>query len=116
MHRAGVKFDSEQMGEVASHDHVVLQCLDVVLGAMAFRLNNKHMVKPEGQRQRGNRTIAKEKLYRHISTRIRQIYPSFNIGESTGIQGDRANRWRHPYRHWKLIPKNHERDFSKAKP
>jgi hypothetical protein len=116
MHRGGVRFDSQQMAEVASHDHVVLQCLDVVLGAMAFRLNNKHQVKPEGQRHRGNRTIAKEKLYRHISARIRQIYPNFNIGESTGTQGELANRWRHRYRHWKLIPKNHERDFSKAKP
>lgn len=116
MRRADVHFDVQQIAEVESHDHVLLQCMDVVLGAMAFRLNNKHQVKPEGQLRRGKRTIAKEKLYKHISAKIRQIYPHFNIGESTGIQGDLANRWRHPYRHWKLIPKNHERDFTKAKP
>lgn len=116
MRRGGVRFDSQQMAEVASHDHVLMQCLDVVLGAMAFRLNNRHQIKPEGKRRRGKRTIAKDRLYRHISTRIRQIYPNFNIGESTGTQGDVTNRWKHPYRHWKLIPKNHERDFSKAKP
>jgi hypothetical protein len=90
--------------------------MDIVLGSMAFRLNNKHKAKPVGQHRRGKRTVAKESLYRHISDRIRRIYPNFNIGESTGTQGDRANRWKHPYRHWKLIPKDHERDFSKAKP
>ena len=83
---------------------------------MAFRLNNKHRVKPEGQARRGKKTIAKEKLYKHILGRIREVYANFNIGESTGIQGDPANRWRHPYRHWKLIPKNHERDMSRRKP
>ena len=57
-----------------------------------------------------------EKLYKHISTRIRQIYPNFNIGESTGKQRDWANAWKHPYRHWNLIPKDHKRDKTKAKP
>ena len=114
--RAGVRFDAQQIAEVNSRDHVLLQCLDIVLGSMAFRLNDKHKLKPPGQRRRGKRTIAKEKLYRHISTRIRQIYPNFNIGESTGKQGDWANVWKHPYRHWKLIPKNHERDKTRAKP
>lgn len=99
-----------------SHDHDLLQCLDVVLGAMAFRLNDKHKVKPLDAHRRGKRTIAKEKLYKHILTRIREIYTNFNIGESTDTQGDYANRWRHPYRHWKHIPRNHERDFSKTKP
>ncbi|MDA1014109.1 MAG: DUF3800 domain-containing protein [Planctomycetota bacterium] len=116
LHKAGIQFDVQQMAEVSSHDHVLLQCLDVVLGAMVFRLNNKHKVKPPGSRTRGKRTIAKEKLYKHILSRVRQIYPNFNIGISTGIQGDRGNRWRHPYRHWLLIPKNHTRDLTKAKP
>jgi hypothetical protein len=114
--RSGVKFSKQQIAEVNSKDHVLLQCLDIVLGAMAFRLNNKHLAKPTGQRRRGKRTIAKEKLYKHISARIRDIYPNFNIGESTGKQGDWANLWRHPYRHWKLVPKDHERDWSRAKP
>lgn len=105
----------QQIAEVNSKDHVLMQCLDVVLGAMAFRLNNKHLAKPPGALRRGKRTIAKEKLYKHISTRIRQIYPNFNVGESTGLQGNAANRWKHPYRHWKLIPKNHQRDVTKSK-
>ena len=80
---AGIKFDRQQIAEVNSHDHVLLQCLDIVLGSMAFRLHNKQKAKPPGQRRRGKRTIAKEKLYKHISARIRQIYPNFNIGVST---------------------------------
>src|SRR5690606_3703628 len=61
--RAGVRLSREQIAEVDSKDHVLLQCLDIVLGSMAFRLNNKHLVKPPGQRRRGKRTVAKEKLY-----------------------------------------------------
>ncbi len=113
---AGIKFDKQQIAEVNSREHVLLQCLDIVLGSMAFRLNDKQKANPPGQRRRGKRTIAKEKLYRHISKRIRQIYPNFNIGVSTGTQGDMENRWKHPYRHWVLIPKDHERDLTKAKP
>jgi len=116
MRRADVDFDRRQIAEVDSKDQDVLQCLDVVLGAMTFRLNNMHLVKPEGQSQRGKRTIAKEQLYKHINGRVRLIYPNFNIGIATGTQGDITNRWRHPYRHWLMIPKNHERDMTRAKP
>ncbi|WP_417377454.1 DUF3800 domain-containing protein [Gimesia maris] len=116
MRRADVNFDRRQIAEVDSKDHDLLQCLDVVLGAITFRLNNQHLIKPEGQRKRGKRTIAKEMLYKHICGRVRLIYTNFNIGESTGTQGDFANRWRHPYRHWKLVPRNHDRDMSRRKP
>lgn len=116
MRRAGVGFDKRQIAEVDSKDHDILQCLDVVLGAMVFKLNDHHKLKPEGQHHRGKRTIAKEKLFKHISRHVRSIYPHFNIGESTGKQGAITNRWRHPYRHWKMIPQNHERDMTRRKP
>jgi hypothetical protein len=48
--------------------------------------------------------IAKEKLYKHINKKIREIRPNFNIGISTGIDGDRQNRFIHAYRHWLFIP------------
>jgi hypothetical protein len=92
-----------------------MQCLDVVLGAMCFRLNDKHLEKLPGRRRRGKRTVAKEKLYKFLLSRIRQIYPGFNIGESTGKGGDWSSLWTHPYRHWKFIPKDHEIDDTKVK-
>lgn len=113
---ARIQFRRDQISEVRSHDHVLLQCLDVVLGAMAFRLNDKHREKPVGAARRGKRTIAKEHLYRFMLERIRQIYPSFNVGETTGRQGDWANLWNHSYRHWKFVPREHEIDATRAKP
>ena len=47
--------------DVCSHKHILLQCTDIVLGAMYFRLNDLHLEKPENSRTRGKRTIAKEK-------------------------------------------------------
>jgi len=77
---------------------------------MAFRLNDKHKEKPPGKRRRGKRTVAKECLYKHIRARVCQLYPHFNIGETTGKGGDWANLWRRPCRHWKFVPAEHERD------
>jgi hypothetical protein len=82
-----------------------LQCLDIVLGAMNFRLNKKHLDKPAGARLRSQKTRAKEKIYKHINKRIHNIYPRFNIGVTTSIHGDPANRWQHRYRHWNFKTK-----------
>lgn len=95
------------IGEATSHDHILLQCLDVTLGAMEFRLNEKHKDIPEGKKRRGNRTKAKEKLYKYINKRISEIYPRFNIGKTTGTI-DKSDRWNHPYRHWCFEPKNNQ--------
>lgn len=113
--RAQLLIDPEQIAEINSHDHVILQCTDIVLGAMAFRLNDKHKIKPAGSRIRGKKTRAKEALYKHINALIRDFYPNFNIGTTTGCQGDLTNRWRQPYRHWVFIPQDHERDLSRSK-
>lgn len=113
--RALIQFPPEQIAEVRSHDHVILQCLDVVLGSMQFRLNDKHKSKPPGSRVRGNKTIAKEKLYRHINRCIRALYPNFNIGISTGTRNGPKDRWFDPYRHWLFRPREHDRDDSRTK-
>ncbi|ABI69303.1 hypothetical protein Swol_2008 [Syntrophomonas wolfei subsp. wolfei str. Goettingen G311] len=112
---ANIHIRKEDIAEVDSHDHIILQCTDVVLGAMQFRLNDLHKAIPEGQRRRAAKTIAKEKLYKYINSRIRGIYPGFNIGESTGHKGDISNRWHHPYRHWKFVPGQWEYDETKTK-
>jgi len=100
---------TDQIAEVDSKEHVILQSLDIVMGAMQFRLNNKHLEKPEGSRFRGKRTIAKEQVYKHVLSCIKEMYGyPFNIGISTGTRGDIANHWHHPYRHWLFIPSEYE--------
>ncbi|MFC3692709.1 DUF3800 domain-containing protein [Chenggangzhangella methanolivorans] len=89
---------------VNSKSHVILQGLDIILGAMQFRLNDKHKEIPEGLKRRAKRTVAKEEVYKYINSRIRDLYPNFNVGTSTAVGDDVANRWRHPYRHWLLVP------------
>ncbi len=111
----GLALKPENIGEANSHAHIILQCTDVILGSMNFRLNDLHRAKPPGKARRGRKTVAKESVYRHISRRIREIYPHFNIGISTGLKGNRANRWLHPYRHWLFIPRLREYDKSKGK-
>jgi Protein of unknown function (DUF3800) len=103
--RLGLIIRKEDVAEIDSHDHDILQCLDIVLGAMQFRLNDKHKQKSPGARRRGKRTIAKERVYNHINRAIRVIRPGFNIGITTGADGDTANRWHQPYRHWRFEPK-----------
>ncbi|MGN6437228.1 MAG: DUF3800 domain-containing protein [Agriterribacter sp.] len=97
-----IKKDS--ISEVDSKKHVLMQCLDVILGAMAFRLNDLHKEKPEGATRRGKRTLAKEKLYKHINKKIRDIKANFNIGITTGKDGQMDNIFFQSYRHWLFIP------------
>lgn len=113
--RAGIILDRDHIAEVRSHDHIILQCLDVVVGAMQFRLNNKHLDKPPGARMRGKKTRAKEKLYKYILKRIQEICPGFDIGVSTGRGGDAASLWLAPYRHWSFLPKSMSRSSGRPK-
>ena len=109
-----VVIHNENVTEVTSHEHDLLQCLDVILGSIQFRLNDLHKEIPSGKRRRGKRTVAKEKVYKHISSHIRKLKPGFNIGISTGA-ADLKDRWRHPYRHWLFVPKNFEFDQNAGK-
>ena len=54
--------------------------------------------------------LIKHKLYKHINSKIREIHPGFNIGESTGISF-KEERWRLPYSHWSFNPNNYDRDL-----
>lgn len=82
-----IQIVSDQIAEVRSHDHIILQCLDIVLGAMQFRLNDMHLEKAPGSNRRGKRTIAKEKLYKHINRKIRS-----RASTSASRLGDWAGR------------------------
>lgn len=105
---AKVTIAKEDIAEVLSHEHVLLQCLDIVLGAMTFRLNNKHKEIPPGKTRRGKRTRAKETLYKIILAEIKKIRPRFNIGVTTSLGDDPKGNWNAPYRHWAFVPKSAE--------
>ena len=80
--------------------------MDIILGAMNFKLNNMNKEKLPNSNKRGKRTIAKEKLYKKILENIKTIYPNFNIGVSTSSRDDFANNWKDSYRHWCFKSKN----------
>ena len=111
---AGIKIRKEDVTEVDSKKHLILQMLDVVLGSIQFRLNDKHLQKIPSKRRRGKKTIAKEKLYEHINKKIREIRPGFNIGVSTSTPLV-EDRWENAYRHWNFKPSDFEIDTTKFK-
>lgn len=106
---------NEDIAEVDSKNHVILQCMDIILGAMNFKLNNMDKEKIPNSNRRGKRTIAKEKLYKNILKNIKTIYPNFNIGVSTSSRRDFSNYWKDPYRHWCFKSKNSLFDSSLTK-
>ena len=106
LRHARLHVSPDHITEVDSKEHVLLQCVDLVLGAMAFRLNEMHLIKPAGQRQRGKRTVAKDRLYRHILAEICTLKPAFNPKISTAAQPFPEGAWSMPYRHWLFVPQS----------
>lgn len=103
---SNITIREDAISEVDSKKHIILQCGDVILGSMFFRLNNLHKEKNQETGRRGKRTIAKEKLYKHILMRIKKIYPKFNTGISTGKSDGSKTMWEQKYRHWNFKPNN----------
>lgn len=101
-------FPKDSIFEIDSKKHVISQGLDIILGSMQSRLNGFHLIKPDGGSRRGKRTLAKEKVYKAINNQIRDIYPNFNIGITTGQPNGIDDRWNHPYRHWVFKPRDWE--------
>ena len=112
--RAKIKLRKEDICEVDSSRHIPLQFMDLILGAICFRLNDKHKLKDPETGKRGRRTIMKEKLYKHINEKIRELRPNFNIGVSTATPNP-EDRWRYPYSHWSFRPYSSFKDTSLSK-
>lgn len=106
------------INDVDSKKHAILQGLDIILGSMSSKLNNKLKDIPAGKHRRGKRTVAKEKLYKAINEEIRRIYPNFNVGVGTACHYGPSDRWTHPYRHWLFMPRGHviDRRLGKRRP
>ena len=110
----GIRFVDKGISEVDSKSHLPLQFMDVILGAICFKLNEKDKLKSDGDERPGKRTILKLKLYKYINQKIREIYPDFNIGISTPIKLE-SDRWFQVYRHWSFKPKHHVRNLTRTK-
>lgn len=117
LRKSNIRIQQDDIAEIDSKKHILLQCVDLVLGSIPFRLNEKHKAKPEGQKRRGKRTIAKEKMYEFIRSEICRVTQkkNFNIGISTGISEYPSGRWQDPYLHWRFVPSNHQLDKNLGK-
>ncbi len=97
-----LNINTSQISEIDSSKHVLLQGIDLILGAICSKLNDKLVGKTENGR-RDKKTIAKEKIYKTINKCIRELtpsehYKSFNIGITTGKYPNRIKTDK--YRHW----------------
>ena len=100
---AHIVIRADDMAEIDSHKHCIQQCMDIVLGAMAFRLNNKHLEVPPGATEPGHKTKAKESLFNHILALIKDAdgIEDFDISKTT-LPNRARDRWITPYRHWRF--------------
>ena len=113
--RAGFSIAYEDITDVNSKDHNILQALDVVLGGIQSRLNEKHTRVVPPAKRRTKRARAKDLVYKRIKERIFEIYPNFNVGISTGTPNGAEDRFNHLYRHWLFLPANAKLDESQTK-
>lgn len=113
--RAGFSIAYEDIAEVDSKAHNVMQAVDVILGGIQSRLNEKHTKPIPPSKRRSKRAKAKAAVYDRIKDRIWQLYPRFNVGISTGTPNGLTDRWHHPYRHWLFEPNAAYQDPNKTK-
>lgn len=103
-----VVIPEDGVSEIDSKVHLIAQAVDVVIGALGFRLNKLHEVTgPDGRR--GKRTRAKGKLSELIRDRLRPLGVK-NIGISTGRRSGERSAWFDAARLWKFIPSDFELD------
>lgn len=117
LRNSNIRIHQEDIAEIDSKQHILLQCVDLVLGSIPFRLNEKHKAKPPGQTRRGKRTAAKEKMYNFIRSEICRVTQkkNFNIGITTGLSEFPLGSWQDPYLHWKFVPAEHSTDKNLGK-
>lgn len=113
--RAGFSISYQDITDVDSKKHNIMQVLDIILGGIQSRLNDKHTKPIPPAKRRSKRAKAKEKVYRAIKARIFALYPNFNVGVSTATPEGPQMRFEHPYRHWLFVPSNAKIDPARTK-
>ena len=111
--KANLHIHEGDVAEVDSKKHLPLQVMDLVLGSMCFRLNDKQKERSiDGSRAKRN--IVKERIYKYIRDKICVLYPGFNIGVTTPIT-KQPDLWEMPYLHWNFVPTNYKKNESLTK-
>ncbi len=100
--KSRLNLQASQISEIDSSKHVLLQGIDLILGGICAKLNEK-LEEKEDSGKRARKTIAKEKIYKMINSRIRKLTPTeyyqhFNIGITTSKSKERIHKDK--YRHW----------------
>lgn len=113
--QARVSIAKDDIASVDSKKHPIMQGLDIILGSIQSRLNEKHTRPIKPLKRRSKRARAKEAAYLAIKDEIWAIYPNFNVGTSTACANGVEERWSHPYRHWLFKPNNSVQDLTRGK-
>ena len=88
-----VKIIEKDIEEVDSKRHMILQCMDVVMGMIDFYLNS---TVEERASKRGQAKVA---VCKHILAKIQEIHPDFIVNLTT--QPIYSNKgWVDPYKHF----------------
>jgi len=112
---AGFSIAYEDITNVDSKKHNIMQGLDIVLGGVCSRLNEKHTKPTPPLKRRGKTTHAKSDVYDVVKARVKDVtHPHFNFGTSTRAE-PLEQRFTHPYRHWCFIPSNSTQDPERTK-
>ena len=86
--KARLKIRLDDIAEINSKKHTIQLCMDIVLGAMAFVLNKKHLETTPGTNE-----LIKESNGCEV----------FCISETTPSKSPK-DYWITPYRHWLFLP------------
>lgn len=103
---------------VNSKKSIPLQICDLLMGAAGYYGNKVDWDLLPGKRRRTKNQMMKSDFGKNIYNILRRIdshyrgSKAFNWFETTGIDGDRSNRYHHKMRIWKFIPSNSELDTS----
>lgn len=103
---------------VNSKKSIPLQICDLLMGAAGYYGNKIDLDLLPGNKRRTKNQIMKSNFGKSIYNMLRKVdshyrgSKAFNWFETTGIDGDKSNRYNHKMRIWKFTPSKYELDIS----
>lgn len=88
-----------------SCDRTLIQCVDLVLGAVQSYLEEKYIPIDRRASDTPKKTAAKSDLCDFIFEQIRRIEPNFVPGESTKWGNDDHFNWHTNFKQWRFVPR-----------